>query len=82
MTWEIKKALSYSTRDTIGVALGVIGIFSFVITVFAAWATHIIWTIQTLASDAGATVGQVILALIGLCIPPVGVIHGIVIWFS
>ncbi len=46
----------------------------------AAWATHVIWIIQTLASDKGATVGQMVRGALGAVIPPVGIIHGVMIW--
>ena len=48
----------------------------------AAWATHIIWIISALASDAGATVGQMVLGGIGAFMPPVGAIHGLMIWLG
>lgn len=48
----------------------------------AAWGTHIFWTIKTLASPAGATVGQAALGIIGAIMPPVGVLHGIAIWLG
>jgi len=54
----------------------------FVLAVLAAWITHVVWVIQTLTSDAGATVGQMVLGAIGVFIPPVGVIHGVMIWFG
>jgi len=53
------------------------------ITGFAAWVTHVIWIIMTLASSTPpATVGQMVLGALGVFIPPVGVIHGILIWFG
>lgn len=48
----------------------------------AAWVTHIIWVIGKLAGNAGITGGQVILGLLGSFVPPVGVIHGVMIWFG
>lgn len=48
----------------------------------AAWLTHVIWIVKALASDAGATAGQIALGVIGAFMPPVGVIHGVIIWFS
>ncbi len=47
-----------------------------------AWATHVVWTIRTLAGDAGVTVGQAVLGVIGAFMPPVGVVHGFILWFS
>lgn len=48
----------------------------------AAWATHIIWTISTLSSETPATFGQMALAAIGAFMPPIGVVHGVMIWFG
>lgn len=48
----------------------------------AAWVTHIVWIIRTLAGDAGATVGQMVLGALGAFMPPIGVIHGFLIWFG
>lgn len=48
----------------------------------AAWLTHIVWIVKALASDGGATFGQIALGVIGAFMPPVGVVHGIIIWVS
>lgn len=47
-----------------------------------AWATHVIWIIKALASSDGATAGQMMLGALGAFMPPVGVVHGFIIWFS
>ena len=49
---------------------------------FAAWITHVVWVIGKLAGDAGITFGQVALAVLGTLVPPIGVLHGIMIWFG
>lgn len=49
---------------------------------FFAWVTHVIWVIGKLASDAGATAGQIVLGAVGAFMPPVGVVHGFMIWFG
>lgn len=54
----------------------------FGITSFAAWVTHIVWVIGKLAGDTGATMGQMALGAIGAFMPPVGAIHGVMIWFG
>ena len=59
-------------------ALMVVGVLSTI----PAWATHIIWWVGKLASDTGATFGQVFLGIIGAFIPPVGVVHGYMLWFG
>jgi hypothetical protein len=48
----------------------------------AAWLTHLMWVISKLAGDAGVTLGQVMLAILGTFVPPIGVLHGIMIWFG
>lgn len=67
--------------DPVGAAAA-IGCLGFVIGSFVAWATHIVWVIGKLAGDAGVTGGQVILGIIGTAMPPVGVVHGVMIWFG
>lgn len=65
---------------------GVFGLVSIpillAIACFAAWATHIVWIIKVLASNAGATAGQMVLGALGAFMPPVGMIHGVMIWFG
>jgi hypothetical protein len=57
------------------------GIF-LVLSSIAAWITHVAWIIGALTSANGATSGQMILGAIGALVPPVGVIHGVMIWFG
>lgn len=53
------------------------------LTRMAAWVTHVIWIIMTLASATSpATIVQMVLGAIGVFMPPVGVIHGFMIWFG
>lgn len=53
-----------------------------VLACFAAWVTHVIWIIQTLSSGIEATAGQMVLGALGAFMPPIGVIHGFMIWFG
>lgn len=53
-----------------------------VLTLLAAWFTHIVWIIGKIADAAGATVGQMVLGIVGAFMPPVGIIHGFMIWFG
>jgi hypothetical protein len=48
----------------------------------AGWVTHVIWAIRMLANEKGATMGQMVLAGIGAFMPPIGTIHGWMIWFG
>lgn len=66
--------------DASGVAA--FGCMGFFVVGFAAWATHIVWVIGKLAGSAGITGGQLLLAFLGSFIPPVGVVHGVMIWFG
>ena len=61
--------------------VGPIAIVSFAVTCIIAWATHIIWIIASLSSDAW-TWGHIALGAIGAFMPPVGVVHGFMIWFG
>lgn len=56
-----------------GIALG--------LACLAAWITHIVWVIATLSSEAW-TWGQIAIGAFGAFMPPVGVIHGFMIWFG
>ena len=61
---------------------GVIALVAVIISAAGAWVTHVAWIIGKLASDGGVTVGQIGLGVIGAFMPPIGVIHGIILWFS
>lgn len=65
-----------------GRAIAILVTFMLFLGSIGAWITHVIWAIKTLASDAGITFGQIVLAVLGTFVPPVGVIHGVIIWFS
>ena len=62
------------------VAIAVVMVLGF--SCMAAWITHVVWGVNKLMSDAGATAGQIVLLLFGTFVPPIGVIHGLIIWFS
>ncbi|WP_420406941.1 hypothetical protein [Hoeflea sp.] len=63
-----------------------IGSMASVVAVFVvpavAWITHLVWIISTLASDGGANGGQMLLGILGTFVPPIGMIHGILIWLG
>lgn len=46
----------------------------------AGWITHAVWIIRKLGGDVGATVGQMVLGALGIVMPPVGVLHGWLLW--
>lgn len=51
------------------------------LTAAAAWATHCVWWIGLMA-DGNMEVWQGVLAVLGVVAPPIGVVHGIMLWFS
>jgi hypothetical protein len=59
----------------------VVSWLALVVTLAAAWVTHVIWIIGTLASDVGSTGGQIALGFLGTVFPPIGAIHGLILWF-
>lgn len=52
------------------------------VTAFAAYITHLFWSITLLAASVSPTIGQIVLAILGCFVPPVGSIHGLTIWFG
>lgn len=48
----------------------------------SAYLTHVVWIVKALASDHGATVGQMVLGVLGGIVAPIGVVHGVVLWFA
>lgn len=65
-----------------GIGSLVVAYVGLIIACAAAWITHCVWIIKALASAAGATAGQIVLGILGAFMPPIGVIHGIILWFS
>lgn len=53
-----------------------------VMAAISAWLTHVVWLIGKLASDAGATDGQIVLGLIAAFVPPIGAFHGFLLWIG
>lgn len=51
------------------------------ITSIAGFFTHLFWIFETFMSEAGITFGQFVLAAIGVFLPPIGILHGIYLWF-
>lgn len=69
------------SKDGVGTLIALLGACAFLLSAIAAWFTHVGWIVMTLASDKGATVGQIILGVLGAFVPPVGSIHGYIIWY-
>ena len=47
----------------------------------AGWITHCIWWVKLLMNDEMDTIGEGVLAILGTVAPPIGVVHGIMLWF-
>ncbi len=45
------------------------------------WLTHVIWWVNLLIDNELDTIGEAVLAILGTLALPIGVIHGIVLWF-
>lgn len=61
--------------------LKLVGLLALIIAPIAAYVTHAVWWIKLLIDGQMDTVGEGFLALAGMICPPVGVIHGFIIWF-
>ena len=72
--------IRHSGDGTCGAVIAILGMMTFVMGIIGAWATHVVWIIKVLASDKGATLGQIVLGAVGTFFPPVGVVHGVMIW--
>lgn len=78
---RMRYSYNSNNADPTSAALG-FGCFGCCLGMFGAWATHIVWIIGVLASSVGATAGQIILGILGSILFPIGIIHGIMIWFG
>lgn len=73
-----------SKIETLAIGGGLLAIIIWIVGVVG-YITHIMWCIKVLASTAivgDILIKAVILGIIGAIVPPLGAIHGIVIWFS
>jgi hypothetical protein len=62
--------------------LMIAGLLSIGLAIFLAWVTHCAWWIKLLMNEQMDTAGEGILAVLGTTFPPIGVIHGFILWFS
>lgn len=60
--------------------VGLWGIAFFVVAL-SAWITHAMWAITLLMDEKLFTWGKLVLAVLGTVFPPIGVLHGFVLWF-
>jgi hypothetical protein len=47
----------------------------------AAWITHIYWSLSGLFTGSMTETSDFVIAVLGAFIPPIGIIHGIYLWF-
>lgn len=62
-------------------ALG-LSVIGLVITMVAAWVTHVVWVIGKIAGTDPVSGGEMAIGVLGAFMPPIGAIHGVVLWFS
>lgn len=63
------------------VILAALAAILFWLSIAAGYITHWVWAIKLLAGDAVVPTAKIVLAVLGI-LPPVGVIHGWLIWFG
>ena len=54
----------------------------FWVTAMAAYATHLFWAIGYLLNTPEPMIGKVAIAIVGALAPPLGMIHGVMIWMG
>lgn len=70
-------------ESIIGIILAIIGYISIIMATVGAYFTHVIWAVTLcLEPNVIMTGGKIFLIILGLLIPPVGMVHGWFIWFS
>lgn len=47
-----------------------------------AYLTHVVWYFTSASENQMYSVGSIILAVLGVIFPPVGAIHGYMLWFQ
>lgn len=61
---------------------GVLAIITIALSTIPAWLTHVVGTLIAIADGKGNALAEVGVLLVGALIPPVGVIHGWMMWFG
>ena len=60
----------------------ILGSILFIIGTVGAYIRHLAWTITLLLSDGNIAVQKLVLAGLGVVFPPVGMIHGWMLWLG
>lgn len=74
--------MKFEMHTTSDSAAPVVAFLGLIAAIIGAYLTHVIWILKTLASPVGATAGQIVLGILGIFVPPLGVLHGLMIWFG
>ena len=61
---------------------GAVATLIFGLAAIAGYLTHVVWTIHKLSGDVGITLGQTVLGVLGTLAPPLGVLHGWLMWLG
>lgn len=78
--------MSKDTIDTIGIISGILAYLLLAIgtlgATLGAWITHVVWAVKLMmSSTAIITGGKMALIILGILVPPVGMVHGWILWF-
>ena len=71
MTIDVEEILAFSMMGALTCLM---------LSIPAAFITHLVWTIKLLMGGASIAGGQIVLMLVGIFVPPVGILHGYVLW--
>lgn len=58
-----------------------IGLIALIVAPIVAWTTHCVWWMKLIMNEQMDTIGEGVLAVLGTLCPPIGVIHGFILWF-
>lgn len=56
-------------------------LLSTIFTTLAAYATHLTWWIKLAMNEQLNTTSEMVIAILGTVVPPIGVVHGLILWF-
>ena len=71
-------------RNFTSLTASIFGLLTFIwvgLAIVFAYLTHVYWTITMAMTEQLDTAGEMFLAIVGLLVPPLGTIHGIILWF-
>lgn len=77
--YQLKDRKAYYAGALAGTSI--IVFFLIALTSIAGWATNLGWLITTAVSGVEEFTVQITISVLGVIFPPLGAIHGIVLWF-